>query len=305
MEYAIEASNLYKSYGNVHALEDLTLNIERGKSFGFLGPNGAGKTTFVKIILDLIVADSGSSKIFGIDSSETSSRYRIGFLPENMPIYSFLSVEEFLQFHAKLIDLSPSDMSKDVETALKMTNMFNDRHKKMGALSKGMRQRTGIAQALIGNPKLLILDEPTSGLDPIGIKDVRDILLEMKDKGTTIFLNSHLLSEIEKTCDTIAILHKGKIIHTTDKEGFIEKEEYLEIKARDISENIINEVNAISQKNIERDDDEVMKVFLKSNDDSIKVHEIIIRNGAKLLSLSWKGESLENIFYRLVKEEDK
>ncbi len=303
MGYAIEASNLYKSYNNVNALEDLTLNIEKGKSFGFLGPNGAGKTTFVKIILNLISADSGSSKLLGIDSKETLSRARVGFLPENMPIYPFLSVEEFLQFHAKLIDLPAGESAKEVETALKMTGTISYKEKKMGALSKGMRQRTGIAQAILANPELLILDEPTSGLDPIGIKDVRDILLQMKDKGATIFLNSHLLSEIEKTCDTIAILNKGKIIHTTDSMGLAEEEGYLLVKAEGISETIINEINAIASKEIEIID-EGLKVFLGSDDDSIKVHEIIIRNGGKLLSLAWKGESLEDVFYRLVKEKE-
>ncbi len=301
MEYAIQTNNLVKKYGAVEALSDLSLNVPRGKTFGFLGPNGAGKTTFVKIILDLISPSGGDSKIFGISSSKPASREKVGFLPENMTAYPFITVMEFLKFHIKLIGLSPGQSAKNIENSLKITGMYNNRNKKMGALSKGMRQRTGFAQALLGNPELLILDEPTSGLDPIGIKDIRDILLELKERGKTIFLNSHLLSEIEKTCDSIAILNNGKIIYSAESSGYADNEEYLEIRARNISNAVIEEINAISIRNAVISEDS-LKIFLKNNEDSLKVHEIIIRNIGELMSLTWKGESLEDVFYRLVKE---
>ncbi len=301
MEYAIEAVNISKRYGSVRALEELTLKIEKGKSFGFLGLNGAGKTTFVKIMLNLISADSGNAKIFGIDSSLTASRKRVGFLPENMPIYTYLTVLEFLQFHAKLIELDPVEAADQIEKVLKLTDMFENRFKKMENLSKGMRQRAGVAQAILGNPDLLILDEPTSGLDPVGIKELRDIFLDLKSKGTTIFMNSHLLSEIEKTCDTFAILNRGKIIYTTERANIDEKEKYLEVRLNNISDSIIKDINSISYKKLENYD-EYLKVFLYKMEDSLKVHEIIMRYGGNLRSLAWKGESLEDVFYRLVKE---
>jgi len=303
MEYAIDAINISKRYGSVRALDDLTLKIEKGKSFGFLGLNGAGKTTFVKIMLNLISPDSGNAKIFGINSSSTASRKRVGFLPENMPVFTYLTVMEFLQFHAKLIELAPEESAEQIENVLKLTDMFENKHKKMESLSKGMRQRAGVAQAILGNPDLLILDEPTSGLDPVGIKELRDIFLDLKGKGTTIFMNSHLLSEIEKTCDTFAILNKGKIIYTTDRANIDEKEKYLELKLNNINDIIINEINSISYKKLENYE-EYLKVFLYKMEDSLKIHEIILRYGGNLRSLAWKGESLEDVFYRLVKEKE-
>ena len=303
MEYAIDAINISKRYGSVRALDDLTLKIEKGKSFGFLGLNGAGKTTFVKIMLNLISPDSGNSKIFGINSSSTASRKRVGFLPENMPVFTYLTVMEFLQFHAKLIELAPEESAEQIENVLQLTDMFENKHKKMESLSKGMRQRAGVAQAILGNPDLLILDEPTSGLDPVGIKELRDIFLDLKGKGTTIFMNSHLLSEIEKTCDTFAILNKGKIIYTTDRANIDEKEKYLELKLNNINDIIINEINSISYKKLENYE-EYLKVFLYKMEDSLKIHEIILRYGGNLRSLAWKGESLEDVFYRLVKEKE-
>ncbi len=303
MENAIEANNLYKKYGTLEALSNLSLTIPHGQAFGFLGPNGAGKTTFVKILLNLVSPDRGSSKIFGIPSSRSASRERIGFLPENMSAYQFLSVVEFLKFHVKLIGLSTVSSSKDIEHSLNITGMYKNKDKKMGDLSKGMRQRAGIAQALLGDPDLLVLDEPTSGLDPIGIKEIRDILLDLKGRGKTIFLNSHLLSEIEKTCDSIAILNKGKIIHTTDRYDSGSNEEYLEVKAQNISNVIIEKINNISIRNAELIEG-LIKVYIGSKEESLKVHEIIIHNGGELLSLAWRGESLEDIFYRLVKEKE-
>jgi len=303
MEYAIDANNISKRYGSVRALDDLTLKIEKGKSFGFLGLIGAGKTTFVKIMLNLISPDSGNSKIFGINSSSTASRKRVGFLPENMPVFTYLTVMEFLQFHAKLIELAPEESAEQIENVLQLTDMFENKHKKMESLSKGMRQRAGVAQAILGNPDLLILDEPTSGLDPVGIKELRDIFLDLKGKGTTIFMNSHLLSEIEKTCDTFAILNKGKIIYTTDRANIDEKEKYLELKLNNINDIIINEINSISYKKLENYE-EYLKVFLYKMEDSLKIHEIILRYGGNLRSLAWKGESLEDVFYRLVKEKE-
>ncbi|MCU0822685.1 MAG: ABC transporter ATP-binding protein [Spirochaetes bacterium] len=303
MEYAIEAINVSKRYGSVRALEDLTMKIEKGKSFGFLGLNGAGKTTFVKIMLNLISPDIGTAKIFGTNSKLIAARKKVGFLPEIMPIYTYLSVKEFLQFHANLIELTPAESAEQIEKVLKLTDMFDNKHKKMETLSKGMRQRAGVAQAMLGNPDLLILDEPTSGLDPVGIKELRDIFLDLKSKGTTIFMNSHLLSEIEKTCDTFAILNKGKIIYTTERTNIDEKEKFLEVRLNNINDLIINEINKISYKKLESYD-EYLKVFLYKMDESLKVHEIILRYGGNMRSLTWKGESLEDVFYRLVKEKE-
>jgi ABC-2 type transport system ATP-binding protein len=166
-----------------------------------------------------------------------------------------------------------------------------------------MLQRVAIAQALLNDPELLLLDEPTSGLDPIGIKEIREILLEIQDKGTTIFLNSHFLSEIERTCDRVAILHKGKIIRSGSRADLSAKTKHLEVVGEGFTEKMAQEIHAISARKIEKEG-RLMRVYLNKEEDTITVHQIIVKNGGKLVSLAWKGESLEDVFYRLVKEEE-
>ena len=191
MQFAIEAQSLVKKYGSFAALDDINLVVNRGEIFGFLGPNGAGKSTFVKIILNLVHATSGSARIFGEQIERPQARKTVGFLPENIRVYPYLSIEEFLHFHGELIGISSKKIKEDTDSCLRDVALESVRTQKIGTLSKGMLQRTGIAQAILGNPELLILDEPTSGLDPIGFTELRRLLLEMKARGTTIFLNSH------------------------------------------------------------------------------------------------------------------
>ncbi len=303
MEWAIKADNLVKYYGTTKALDDLSLEVEKGSFFGFLGPNGAGKTTFVKILLNLCFPTQGKAQILGRNVKHPTSRKKVGFLPENIHVHPFLTVNEFMQFQAGLQGMDRSDACPAIGRLLETTGMGAHRKKPMGALSKGMRQRVGIAQALLGDPELLILDEPTSGLDPIGIKDIREILLGFKHKGITVFLNSHLLSEIEKTCDSVAILNKGRIVKAGNTSDFSGKEKYLEIHAHGINDTMIREIQNISSRDIERPHDHFLKIYPDREADAVKIHEIILNRGGRLISLAWKGDALEDIFYRLVKED--
>jgi len=297
---AIEAQNIVKHYGRIRALDDLSLQVREQEIFGFLGPNGAGKSTFVKILLNLVQAGDGYAEIFGEPVHRHTTRRHVGFLPESMRVHKFLTVEEFLRFHAELFGIAGRKIKSEVEQALKTAGFFDERKRRMGTLSKGMMQRAGIAQAILGRPRLLLLDEPTSGLDPVGIREIRSVLLDLKNQGTTIFLNSHLLSEIERTCDTIAILNRGRIVQSGNTADISGKNKHLELVVEGFGPEIAAAVNSVSVKALESDGN-FIRVFLKDHDDSLKVHQLIQKHGGRIISFSWKGESLEETFYKLVK----
>ena len=303
MNFAIEADNLIKQYGNTKALDQVSLRVQQGDIFGFLGPNGAGKTTFIKILLNLSFADSGIAKIFNTDSKKVAARQKVGFLPETPYFYESLTVEEFLNFQAQLIGIAGRNILSEVNTSLQRLNIVNERKKKIGTLSKGMRQKVSIAQALLNSPALLLLDEPTSGLDPIGIKEVRDILLEMQQRGTTIFINSHLLSEVERTCSRVAIINRGRIIKSGNKDDLSNKIKHLEIVGEGFTDTLAAQLTAAFKKGIDLNGNR-MRISLDNEIDALAVHQMIVQHGGKILSFTWVKESLEDIFFRLVKSED-
>lgn len=213
-EIIIKTIGLTKKYQDVTVLDNLNLEVKAGEIFGFLGHNGAGKTTTVNILTTLLEPSSGSAEIcgFNLEKNGLDIRKNIGYLPENVKFYENLTAFENLEFFAKLSGLKkPAAKIKEV---LKFLDFEGFENKKIGEFSKGMRQRIGIAQAIIHEPKILFLDEPTSGLDPMGIKNLRDVIIKLNhEKGMTIFMNTHLLSEVAKTCTTIGVLNHGKLIY--------------------------------------------------------------------------------------------
>lgn len=224
MKTIIVTSGLTKKYQDSVVLENLDLTINKGEIFGFLGHNGAGKTTTVSILNTLIDPTSGTATVCGFDTKKESIEVqkRIGYLPENVKFYDNLTVYENLEYLAKLSGLdNPKDKIDDV---LKFIDFTGFENKKVGEFSKGMRQRVGIAQAILHEPEVLFLDEPTSGLDPMGIKKLREIIIKLnKEKGMTIFMNTHLLSEVAKTCTTIGVLNHGKLIYIDSLENTMKK----------------------------------------------------------------------------------
>ena len=208
----IELKNVTKRYPLALAVDDVSFAVERGDCFALLGPNGAGKTTIVKMLLDFTRPTSGSLSISGIPSTDAECRRSIGYLSENHSIPPFLSGWHYLLRSAELSDMKRSDAIDQSRRIVELIGMQGREHAKAGTYSKGMIQRFGLGAALMANPKLLILDEPTSGLDPIGIRELRQFLESLKREGMTIFLNSHLLSEVEKICDTAAIINRGKLL---------------------------------------------------------------------------------------------
>ncbi len=215
MQSVIHAEKISRTFnlGRVRALDDFSLSISPGITFGLLGPNGAGKTTFIKILLGLTRPTTGTATLFGIPVTTYRARSRIGYLPENHRFPLFLTGAQLMDYCGRLSGMrSATERRQRTEQLLKRVNMWQWRHTRIKKYSKGMMQRLGLAQALIHDPELIFLDEPTDGIDPIGRKEIRDLLLELKQAGKTIFLNSHLLSEVEAICDEVAILDKGKLL---------------------------------------------------------------------------------------------
>ncbi|HVB37898.1 MAG TPA: ABC transporter ATP-binding protein, partial [Vicinamibacterales bacterium] len=211
---AIQAEGLRKEYGSKVAVSRLSLSVPVGTIFGFLGPNGAGKSTSIKMLLGLVRPTSGQAIVLGAPSGDVETRRRIGFLPEHFRFYDWLTPSELLRLHGRLCGMSAHRLSERVPALLDLVGLTPHRDKRLGAFSKGMMQRIGLAQALIHEPDLVFLDEPTSGLDPLGRRLVRDIIRAERDRGATVFLNSHLLSEIEVTCDEVVFIRDGEVVAT-------------------------------------------------------------------------------------------
>jgi len=208
----IELNTATKKYDSFTAVDNVSFSVRTGEYFALLGPNGAGKTTVVKMLLDFTRPTSGSLSLNGIPSTKAASRNAVGYLSENFRIPPYLTGWQYLQRCAELLDTSRQDAMDQCKRIVQLIGMEGREHTKANTYSKGMIQRFGLGAALIGNPKLLILDEPTEGLDPIGIRETRQLLESLKNQGMTIFLNSHLLSEVEKICHTVGIINHGKLL---------------------------------------------------------------------------------------------
>ncbi|GAB6179866.1 ABC transporter ATP-binding protein [Desulfotomaculum defluvii] len=213
---AIETFQLTKTYSGQGGCRDISLAVPQGSIFGLLGPNGAGKSTLVKMLVGLLKPTSGEAKLLGRPLSEIAVRRHVGFLPENFSYHDWLSGRDLLRFHASLFGLNAHQSDQRIPVVLDMVGLTQHAHKRVGSYSKGMQQRIGLGCALLPDPELLFLDEPTSALDPIGRKVVRDLLVNLRKQGKTIFLNSHLLSELETVCDQIAIIKEGNLIFQGD-----------------------------------------------------------------------------------------
>src|SRR5258707_9629634 len=216
-ETVIETRALSKVYRDfwgrqkVRALKALDLEIRRGEIFGLLGPNGSGKTTTIKLLLGLLFPTEGQALIFGKDATDVSKNQRLGYLPEESYLYRFLNAEETLDFYGRLFDIPYDVLQERIDSLIKTLGLDRARKRQLKEYSKGMTRRIGLAQALINNPELILLDEPTSGLDPIGTREMKDLILSLKDQGKTVLLCSHLLADVQDVCDRITILFRGKM----------------------------------------------------------------------------------------------
>ncbi len=222
---AVEVSNLTKVFSlglkreYVVAVDNLSFRVEVGEVYGLIGPNGSGKSTTMKVVLGLMAASKGAAKVFGLDSGDIRARNEIGFLPENPYFYRHLSGEETLRFYGKLCGMRGAPLERRVAELLKLVDLEGAAKRRLGGYSKGMLQRIGLAQALVQHPRLVILDEPTAGVDPIGSRQIRDLVLRLRDEGYTVFLCSHLLEQVQEVCDRVGILFRGRM----RREGTLEE----------------------------------------------------------------------------------
>ena len=213
-DLAINATGLRKQFGEKTAVANLTLQVKRGEIFGFLGPNGAGKTTSVKMLLGLITPTSGSATLLGQPLGHRATRAKIGFLPEHFRFHEWLKAAEFLDLHGRLYQMPSQTRQQTIPELLELVGLQDRAQTPLRAFSKGMLQRIGLAQALLNDPALVFLDEPTSGLDPLGRRLVRNVINQLRQRGTAVFLNSHLLSEVEQTCDRVTFIRQGEVLET-------------------------------------------------------------------------------------------
>jgi ABC-2 type transport system ATP-binding protein len=271
------ALNLTKYYSDfwgrkrILAVDNLNLSIRRGEIFGLLGPNGSGKTTFVKLLLGLLFPTSGEATVLGSPGASSTAKARIGYLPEESSLHTFMNADETLHFHGRLYGMDKRTIAERAEKLLAELELLPARKRRVKEYSKGMARRLGLACALLHRPEFLILDEPTSGLDPIGARKVKDMLLRLKEEGTTVLLCSHLLSEVETVCDRIAILERGKLL-----------------KAGSVKE-------LLAQP-------DVLKILLKlaSPEDEPKFRKALEAAGAQVLSAAHPSITLEELFLRIM-----
>lgn len=254
LQPAVEIRNLVKDFKTsfrrqlLRAVDDVSIRIMPGEVYGLIGPNGSGKSTTMKALLGLVAPTSGQCAIFGMDSLRVDSRNQVGFLPENPYFYKHLSGAETLKFYGKLCGIKGKLLHERVNDLLELVDLKGARDRRLGGYSKGMLQRIGLAQALVQDPSLLILDEPTAGVDPVGSRQIRDLILKLRERGKTVFLCSHLLEQVQEVCDHVGIIFQGKMVKEGRLEDLIAIEDQTEIVLQDASPELISKIEALIDK---------------------------------------------------------
>lgn len=298
---SIEVQNISKNYGEQKALDNVSFSVKKGEIVGFLGPNGAGKSTLMKILTTYITADSGEASVNGynVAGNPKDVQKSVGYLPEHNPLYLDLYVREYLSFNADVYKVAKSR----IDEVIALTGLTPESHKKIGELSKGYRQRVGLATALLHNPDVLILDEPTTGLDPNQLVEIRDLIRNIgKDK--TVFLSTHIMQEVEAICDRVIIINNGKIVTDKKLDNLVSdvKEQVIEVEFdQTISEEILATLPEIyGYKNIQNNIWEL--TFKTENDMRPTVFDFAQNNGFRTLQLALKNKNLEQIFREKTKK---
>jgi ABC-2 type transport system ATP-binding protein len=295
-DLAIRTRGLRKVFGGKVAVRNLTLDVARGEVFGFLGPNGAGKSTSVKMLLGLVFPTTGEAEILGRPAGDVKTRGKVGFLPEHFRFYDWLNSTELLKLHGRLYGMSHSALRERVPSLLDLVGLTPHRDKPLRDFSKGMLQRIGLAQALLNEPNLIFLDEPTSGLDPFGRRLVRDIIKAQRDRGATVLLNSHLLGEVEITCDRVAFIRDGEVVETRQLN---ENEEKITVSIRAVNVNA-EIVNGLSQWSPSvRSESERLTLTLSSNALLPEVVRYLVAKGADVYEVTPRRLSLEERFLEI------
>jgi len=313
MENAIKTEKLVKTYRKkgkrkgktVNALIDLNLTVKLGDIYGFIGPNGAGKTTTIKTLMGLITADSGAAFVMGYPAGTVEAKKEVGYLSEVAYYYPFMEVGKLLDFYCSFYEIKRPIRKKRITEVLRLVGLEDKIDAKMSELSKGMQQKFGIAQAIIADPPLLILDELTSGLDPIAQKEVKDVVLQLKKQGKTIFFSSHQMTEVENICDQIGIIHRGVMLKSARLDEFL-KEESGNLTKIVFSDPCPEFLNRLKEKSVtlEAVHDKTYRIIVSESEVNNFI-DLMRSEKLPVLEVSPHRFSLEDAFFRLIKEDEK
>ena len=298
---AIEVEGLQKIYRSLVAVDDISFAMYRGEAFGFLGPNGAGKSTVVKILTGLVAPTKGRVRILGQPVSNLEMRRRIGYLPELPTFHRWLRAKEFLEFHGRLYGMRGVELNKRSREVLELVGLAGRENQKLGTFSKGMMQRIGLAQAILNKPDLVLLDELVSGLDPVGQRDMRELLHQLKSEGMSIFLNSHQLADVEALCDRVAIINEGRILKVGAPQSLFDESPIFEVRVNPVSKELLHRLGSIALAvRQDAEDPCLLYVEVQTNEQAAEIAEAVLATGSQLYGLAPHHRSLEQLFLRTI-----
>jgi ABC-2 type transport system ATP-binding protein len=298
---AVHTQDLSKRYGKTVALAGLTMSVRRSEVFGFLGPNGAGKTTAVKLLVGLARPTAGEGWVLGAPVGDLQTRRRIGYLPELFRYQGWMKAREVLGLHCELAKMPRSRWKEEIDNALRLVGLYERADDRVEGFSKGMQQRLGLGVALLGRPELVLLDEPTSALDPVGRHDVREIIRELKARGTAVFLNSHLLSEVEQVCDRLAVVDHGRVIANGTMSEILGKDGAVRVRVTGLEPSGRAALQHFG--NLE-DEGEWLTFRGLSVDRVPDLVTEIVGQGGRVYAVEPRHETLEDRFLQLLKEQE-
>jgi ABC-2 type transport system ATP-binding protein len=299
-QVVIETHGLRKVYGTKVAVDSLDLTVERGEVFGFLGPNGAGKSTTINMLLGLTRPTDGTAQLLGMPVGNWQVRARVGFLPEHFRFHGWLTAAEFLRVHGQLSRMARADLDRRIPELLDLVGLSDFAGARLETFSKGMLQRIGLAEALVNQPEVVFLDEPTSGLDPVGRRLVRDIITDLRWQGVTVFLNSHLLSEVEITCDRVAFIRRGKVVRTA-RLGDLESGTEVTLKVGQVTAELLAGLTRWGHV-LQLEGTSVL-LQVDSPENVPVIVEWLVGLGVKLYALTPRHTSLEELFFDVMEGE--
>lgn len=301
--YAIETEGLCKRFRHLEAVHSLNLQIPHGEVFGLLGPNGAGKTTSILMLLGNIRPSGGKGMLLEKPLGDIGVKRKVGFLPEKFQFHDFLTAEEFLEFHGRLAGMNSKERALRIPQVLEQVGLADRAKSRIREFSKGMQQRIGLAQAMLHRPEIIILDEPTSALDPLGRRHVRDIIQNLHEQGCTVLLNSHLLSEIEMTCNRVAIMKRGEVVTQGRLGDLLAFSSVVEMEVEGLNDAALQALRQVATKlKFESLPPRKITAWVASEDAIPELARAVVCNGAKLLALIPKRETLEDMFLRVIGE---
>lgn len=306
MDYAIETINLTKQYDSLIAVNKLNLKVQRGSIHGFLGPNGAGKSTTIKILVGLLKATEGTAKVLGqeVHVNEADARLKIGYMPELPKFPKHLKGAELLDVYGRMYGITKEELQQQIPKLIELVGLKGREHDLIGKYSKGMQQRIGIAQALLGKPELVILDEPSIGLDPVGMVEVRELVKAISKEGMTVFVSSHLLYEVEQICTHVTIINRGEALASDTLERvskMISGPATIQVEVVNLSDEVIAAVKGLTYFNEATKSGNILNISVKTREDvRAEIFKAVTAAGGVIVGMTQKGNSLEDVFIQLI-----